>query len=64
MVQERLGHTTISITLDVYRHVLPNMQEEAAAKIGAALSGRSSFPRRTATTIKPVAACSCACAAA
>lgn len=40
IVQERLGHSTISITLDVYSHVLPTMQAEAAAKIGAAVLGR------------------------
>jgi len=33
VVSERLGHATIGITLDVYSHVLPNMQEEAADKI-------------------------------
>jgi integrase len=29
IVQEMLGHSTISITLDTYSHVLPNMQREA-----------------------------------
>jgi integrase len=29
VVQEMLGHSTISITLDTYSHVLPNMQREA-----------------------------------
>jgi integrase len=33
VVQERLGHSQISLTLDTYSHVLPNMQEEAAEKI-------------------------------
>jgi integrase len=33
VVQERLGHSQISMTLDTYSHVLPNMQEEAAEKI-------------------------------
>jgi integrase len=46
IVQERLGHSTISITLDVYRHVLPTMQEEAAAKIGAAVLGRPTGRKR------------------
>jgi integrase len=31
VVSEMLGHTTISITLDLYSHVLPDMQREAAA---------------------------------
>lgn len=39
VVQERLGHADISITLDLYSHVTPGMGAEAAAKIGAALYG-------------------------
>jgi integrase len=30
IVQEMLGHSSISITLDTYSHVLPNMQGAAA----------------------------------
>jgi len=30
VVQERLGHATISITLDTYSHVIPSLQAEAA----------------------------------
>ena len=30
IVQERLGHTTINMTLDTYSHLLPNMQNAAA----------------------------------
>jgi integrase len=33
VVSERLGHATISITLDTYSHAIPAMQEEAAALI-------------------------------
>jgi integrase len=33
VVQERMGHSTIAMTLDVYSHVLPSMQQEAAVKI-------------------------------
>ena len=33
VVQERMGHSTIAMTLDVYSHVLPSMQQEAAEKI-------------------------------
>lgn len=33
VVSERLGHATVSITLDTYSHAIPAMQEEAAAKI-------------------------------
>lgn len=35
VVQERLGHANISITLDVYSHAIPAMDEQAAAKIAA-----------------------------
>jgi integrase len=31
VVQEMLGHANISQTMAIYSHVLPNMQEEAAA---------------------------------
>lgn len=37
VVSERLGHSKIGITLDTYSHVLPGMQEDAAAKIDTAL---------------------------
>lgn len=33
VVQERLGHTQIGITLDIYSHVLPGMQAEAATRL-------------------------------
>jgi integrase len=36
VVSERLGHSRVGITLDVYSHVLPEMQEQAAAAIGEA----------------------------
>jgi integrase len=38
VVQERLGHSSISITLDTYSHVLPVMQLEAATKIDELLA--------------------------
>jgi integrase len=30
-VLEILGHSSMSVTMDVYAHVLPDMQERAAA---------------------------------
>lgn len=33
IVQERLGHSDISLTLNIYSHVLPSMQEDAANKM-------------------------------
>jgi len=39
IAQERLGHSTIGITLDLYSHVTPTTQEDAAARIDAAYRG-------------------------
>jgi integrase len=33
VVSEHLGHATVSITLDIYSHAIPAMQEEAAVRI-------------------------------
>lgn len=33
VVQEMLGHSSISLTLDTYSHVIPSMQQEAADKM-------------------------------
>ena len=38
VVSEQLGHASAAFTLDTYSHVLPHMQEEAAAKMEAALT--------------------------
>ena len=37
IVQEMLGHSSISMTLDRYSHVIPSMQRQAAAKMDAIL---------------------------
>ncbi|HLG87046.1 MAG TPA: site-specific integrase [Alphaproteobacteria bacterium] len=37
VASERAGHASVSITLDVYSHLIPGMQEDAANKIDAAL---------------------------
>jgi integrase len=37
IVQERLGHASLAITMDIYSHVMPNMQAEDKAKIDEAL---------------------------
>ena len=36
VVQERLGHSTIAVTMDIYSHVTPGMQSEAVAKLDLA----------------------------
>ncbi|MEF2072368.1 tyrosine-type recombinase/integrase [Consotaella aegiceratis] len=35
IAQERLGHSTIAITLDLYSHVMPGMQADAAEQVDA-----------------------------
>jgi integrase len=35
VVQERLGHANVAITLAIYSHTSPDLQREAAAKIGS-----------------------------
>ena len=37
VASERLGHSKVGITLDLYSHVIPGMQKEAAATVDAAL---------------------------
>lgn len=33
LVQERLGHASITLTLDTYSHVIPSLQEEVARRM-------------------------------
>ena len=54
VVSEQLGHSNAAFTLDVYSHVMPHMQEEAAAKVEAILLadgalvavGESTLPKK------------------
>jgi integrase len=39
VAQERLGHSTISTTLELYSHVTATMQEDAAGRLDAAFRG-------------------------
>jgi hypothetical protein len=32
-ISARLGHTSVSMTLDVYGHLFPNLDEDLAAKL-------------------------------
>ncbi|MGK7057109.1 site-specific integrase [Bradyrhizobium sp. 1050_B9_N1_2] len=45
IVQERLGHSSIAITLDIYSHLMPNMQGGAAAAVDDAM--RAAIKKRT-----------------
>ncbi|MFC1905087.1 tyrosine-type recombinase/integrase [Chloroflexota bacterium] len=40
IVQERLGHASIGITLDTYSHVAPGLQAAAANRFDEAFSNR------------------------
>jgi integrase len=46
IAQERLGHSSVGITLDLYSHVLPGMQAEAVNRVDAML--RDALDRRAA----------------
>ena len=37
IASDRLGHSSIAVTMDIYSHALPALQEEAAQRIDAAL---------------------------
>ena len=40
IVQERLGHSSVTITLDTYSHITPGLQEAAAESFDKLLNGR------------------------
>lgn len=45
IVQERLGHSSITMTLDLYSHVTPEMQKLAAATLNGLLSKEKGLAR-------------------
>ena len=61
VVSEQLGHASSAFTLDVYAHVLPHMQSEAAVRVAALLGmggyelrGNSSGePRKPPQSVRP-----------
>ena len=45
VVQERLGHSSIAITQDLYSHVIPTLQQDAAARLeGVFAAAREAMP--------------------
>jgi len=40
VVQERLGHSSITMTLDIYSHVAPGLQEAAAKRFDDIVSSK------------------------
>jgi integrase len=47
VVSERLGHATITLTLDTYSHVLPSMQQAASEKLESILFSKPAHNRHT-----------------
>jgi integrase len=47
VASERLGHSTIGITLGLYSHVMPGMQADAAEQVDAALQAAISAGQNT-----------------
>jgi integrase len=45
VVQQRLGHKRVEITLGIYAHVLPSLQQDAARRLGSLLYGSTGFVR-------------------
>jgi hypothetical protein len=39
VVQRRLGRSKVEMTLGIYAHVLPSMQQDAAATLAALIHG-------------------------
>jgi len=37
IVQERFGHSSIAVTMDIYSHLMPNMQADAVARVNDVL---------------------------
>lgn len=48
VVSERLGHSTIVLTLDTYSHVLPTMQQQATARLEKMLYSKGGKKKKTA----------------
>lgn len=49
VVSERLGHSTVVLTLDTYSHVLPTMQQKATAKLETMLYSKSGTQTKSGT---------------
>jgi integrase len=39
IVSERLGHSSVMITLDTYSHAIPGLQRDAAERVAALIPG-------------------------
>ncbi len=52
IIQERLGHSTISTTRDTYSHVAPGLQEAAARGFDEILKKDSTLDRELADILQ------------
>jgi integrase len=48
IVSERLGHASVAITLDIYSHVLPGMQEAAVVTFEAIMAKATATRKKEA----------------
>ena len=51
VVQERLGHHDITITLKIYSHVIPSMQKDAVKKLQKLKNRKHSYKNKKALPI-------------
>lgn len=47
VVSERLGHSSVKMTLDTYSHVLPQMQQSASERLDDPYYQKTGNPRKT-----------------
>ena len=52
IVQERLGHSTISTTLDTYSHIAPGLQQAAAMAFDDILEKDSTLDKELAEILQ------------
>jgi hypothetical protein len=57
VVQERLGHSQVGITLQTYSHVLLDLQGEAARKVGELLGKGPLKDRQQKAALRSFKAC-------
>jgi hypothetical protein len=51
VISERLGHATIAVTMDIYSHVLPGLDREAADSVAQLiLGGGNAVPEASVNT--------------
>ena len=53
VVQELLGHSQIFVTMDIYSHILPTLQEEAMDHLNQFLTSSDLEERRPSQTYMP-----------